>query len=265
MKIITSQDNPLVRHIIQLTQDNHYRQNQQQAVIEGIHLVASLMNQRDDSVVSIIYSQEKQDNQEIKEIAQRYADRLIEVPHQLYKKISTLQAPDGILAIIQIENIQLPSISPDRFCLVLDTIQDPGNVGTLFRSAVASGFNTIVLSTGCAHAWSPKVIRAGMGAHFKLAIYEGVELEQLLAMETGRVWVAALSTTSKIYHTVNLSQPFTLIVGNEGAGVNQQLLNRYYQHLSIPMQENTESLNAAVAGSIIMFESQRQRFKLTKF
>ncbi|KXW56318.1 RNA methyltransferase [Ferrovum sp. PN-J185] len=258
MKIITSSDNLLIRHILSLNKDNAYRLDRQQVVIEGIHLVQSLFKFKRDCIVSLVYSQDKRTHKEVRELIDGFEGELIEVPHQLFKKISTLNAPDGVLAVMTMLHAE-STIVPNGFHLALDTIQDPGNVGTLLRSAAASGFNTVLLSKGCAHAWSPKVLRAGMGAHFELTIFEQVDLEKELYNPLQTVWVATLSECSQPYYGINLAEPFTLIVGNEGAGVDSKLQLCYPNHLKVPMQGSTESLNAAVAGSIIMFESLRQR------
>jgi TrmH family RNA methyltransferase len=264
MKIITSPDNSFIRHLLLLSKDNTYRFESQQVVVEGIHLVQSLFKYKKDCITSLIYSQDKRSHAEVSVLIDNFEGELIEVPHQLFKKMSTLNAPDGILAVMALANNESVSTPPIGFNLALDTIQDPGNVGTLLRSAAASGFNTVLLSKGCAHAWSPKVIRAGMGAHFELNIFEQVDLEKQLLNHITQVWVATLSAHSQTYYDINLAEPFTLIIGNEGAGVDSQLQLCYPNHLKIPMQANTESLNAAVAGSIIMFESLRQRQSFTK-
>ncbi|HQT80753.1 MAG: hypothetical protein B7Z60_01555 [Ferrovum sp. 37-45-19] len=263
MKTITSTENPLVRHIVRLAKDNLYRQQTQQAVIEGIHLVEGLSHSHSATLDTLIYSAEKGANQEIVDLVKANFSQAIEVPPGVFKKLSTLSSPDGLMAVINIHSYR-PSYSSRGFCLMLDNIQDPGNVGTLLRSAAASGFNRILLSKGCAHVWSPKVLRAAMGAHFVLSIHEQVEVLESLTQTHQEVWLAALTDSSEDYKQVNLSQPFTLVIGNEGSGIDPQLLKHYSNHLHIPMINQVESLNAAVAGSIIMFESLRQQSPFTK-
>ncbi|MBU6468189.1 MAG: RNA methyltransferase [Betaproteobacteria bacterium] len=258
MKIITSTDNPLIRQIMRLTKEFSYREEVGQAVIEGIHLVEAALKSNQVKIHTLVVDKEKSTNQELMALVNAYQGEWIEVPQGVFKKISTLTSPDGLLAVVDIK-LPVSPLKNSGFCLVLDSIQDPGNVGTLLRSAAASGFNKVVLSPGCAHAWSPKVIRAGMGAHFILEIHEQVALSAFLVETEQPIWLAALSVKSKDYRQLNLSSAFTLVIGNEGSGIDPSLLDHHPHHLNIPMMNKVESLNAAIAGSIIMFESLRQR------
>ncbi len=175
----------------------------------------------------------------------------------LFAECATVQSPLGIAAIIAIPAPLLPAGSLGA-CLMLEDIRDPGNLGTLLRSAAAAGMPRAFLSPGCALAWAPRVLRAGMGAHFQIEIYEGVDLAGLAAHFEGRVLGAALHE-ARPYFDADLRGTLALVIGNEGAGISSELLARVHERLCIPMAPGIESLNAAVAGSILMFERLRQQ------
>jgi len=151
------------------------------------------------------------------------------------------------------------AVPPDAdLVLVLEGIQDPGNVGTLLRSAAAAGAGHAVLSKDCAFAWSLKTIRAAMGAHFALNIVEGVDLVAFLAAFRGTT-VALGGESKHSLYDVDLRGPVALLVGNEGAGLTPAVRAHATVTASIPMPGKMESLNAGVAGSLALFEAVRQR------
>jgi RNA methyltransferase, TrmH family len=143
---------------------------------------------------------------------------------------------------------------------MLEDIQDPGNVGTLLRSAAAAGARHVALSPGCAFAWSLKTVRAGMGAHFALNIVEGVDLARFLAGYRGTSVALAAGAARSLYET-DLTGPIAIAVGNEGAGLSAQFLTHAKATVCIPMPGRADSLNAGVAGSLCLFEALRQRCK----
>ncbi|NDU92741.1 MAG: RNA methyltransferase, partial [Ferrovum sp.] len=175
----------------------------------------------------------------------------------LFTECATVQSPLGIAAIIAIPSLTLPA-GPLGPCLMLEDIQDPGNLGTLLRSAAAAGIPRAFLSPGCALAWAPRVLRAGMGAHFQIALYEGVALPELARRFEGRVLGAALQEAHP-YFDADLRGPVALVIGNEGGGISPELLAQVHERVHIPMAPGIESLNAAVAGSILMYERLRQQ------
>ena len=157
--------------------------------------------------------------------------------------------------------VDLPS-SPEALnfkedTLILDNIQDPGNVGTLLRSAAAAGIEQVGCTKGSASIWSPRVLRAGMGAHFSLQTYENIALEDLLEKFTIPVYVTSSHQSESIY-SKNLRKQCVWILGNEGQGVSAYAL-KHAEAVSIPQPGGQESLNVAVAGSICFFEMVRQR------
>src|SRR5262249_45087813 len=150
----------------------------------------------------------------------------------------------------------VPADAP--FVLLLEDIQDPGNVGALLRSAAAAGAGHVVLSARCAFAWSPKVLRSAMGGHFALNIVEGEDLAAFASKYKGTV-VALEGEARRSLYELDLRGPCAFVVGNEGAGVTAELAARAKDRVRIPTSGRVESLNAGIAGSIALFECMRQR------
>jgi RNA methyltransferase, TrmH family len=144
------------------------------------------------------------------------------------------------------------------FCLLLEDVQDPGNVGSILRSAAAAGVAQVFLSPQCAFAWSPKVLRAGQGAHFHLEIYEDVDLAAWARGYRGRT-IATVAAGAAALYAADLNGPVALAVGNEGAGLSTALRRAASLAVTIPMPGRFESLNAAAAAAICLFECVRQR------
>ena len=155
-----------------------------------------------------------------------------------------------------------PALAPGAdFCLLLDGVQDPGNVGSMLRSAAAAGVAQVLLSKHCAFAWSPKVLRAGQGAHFCLDIHEDVDLPAWAATyrATGVQIVAAVAAGGTSLFAAPLAGRVALAIGNEGAGLSAELAAQATLRVTIPMPGGVESLNAAAAAAVCLFECVRQR------
>jgi TrmH family RNA methyltransferase len=150
------------------------------------------------------------------------------------------------------------TVAHAQFALLLEDIQDPGNLGSILRSSAAAGCDAVFLSRGCADAWSPKVLRAGMGGHFVLSIKESADLLEVATQFTGKILAASLRADKSLYES-NLRGKLAFVIGNEGAGLSQALLDAAQQHFIIPMPGKVESLNAAAAAAVCLFEAVRQR------
>ena len=178
-----------------------------------------------------------------------------EVSASVMKSISETEAPQGILAVL--EATQLPIPQSSNFILIPDQIRDPGNLGTLLRSAAASGVQAVLIPSETTDAFAPKVLRSGMGAHFRLPIHS-MSWEEIRKFIAGlQVFVADMDGQS--CWDTDLSKPIVLIVGNEAEGASESARKLANGKISIPMSGETESLNAGVAGSVLMFEVMRQR------
>lgn len=180
-----------------------------------------------------------------------------EVSGDLLQKLSDTETPQGILAVLEFTNMPIPD-SPN-FILIPDQIRDPGNLGTLLRSAAATGVQAVLLPPETTDAFAPKVLRAGMGAHFRLPICEMTweEIEEVCRLAGLQVLVADMDGAS--CWDTDLRKPLALVVGGEAEGVSEEGRKLATGKVSIPMAGNVESLNAGVAGSVLMFEVVRQR------
>jgi len=181
-----------------------------------------------------------------------------EVSEQLMKSLSDTETPQGILAVLDLTNLPIPE-SPN-FILIPDQIRDPGNLGTLLRTAAAAGVQAVFLPPETTDAFAPKVLRSGMGAHFRLPV-RSMKWEKIRRETQGlQIYLADMDGAS-CWQT-ELRQPLALIVGGEAEGASEDARELATQKISVPMSGDMESLNAGVAGSVLMFEVVRQRLNV---
>ena len=181
-----------------------------------------------------------------------------EVSASVMKSISETETPQGILAVLESTNLPIPRSA--NFILVPDQIRDPGNLGTLLRSAAAAGVGAVLIPPDTTDVFAPKVLRSGMGAHFRLPICS-MSWDEIEAASKGfQVYVADMEGRS-CWET-DLRTPVVLIIGNEAEGASESARKLADGSVSIPMSGETESLNAGAAGSVLMFEVMRQRTKM---
>jgi TrmH family RNA methyltransferase len=255
VKNISSRDNPLFKQLKKLAESARERRKAGLVLLDGIHLVESAL-QAAITPQMLVVSESGISHAEIASLLQKQPKvQTVLLTDGLFAEISPVETPAGILALIDVPHLPVPS-KPD-FALLLEDVQDPGNLGTLLRSAAAAGVQAVWLSTGCADAWSPKVLRAGMGAHFVLAIEERVNLLEKAAGFVGLTVATSLAATQSLYE-LDLTGPVALLAGNEGAGLSADLLAAANTQIRIPMPGRIESLNVAAATSICLFERVRQ-------
>lgn len=180
-----------------------------------------------------------------------------EVSASVMKSISETETPQGILAVI--EQSQLPIPASPNFILIPDQIRDPGNLGTLLRSAAASEVQAVLLPPETTDAFAPKVLRSGMGAHFRLPIHSMSWEEITKVVRSEGLNVLAADMDGPSCWETDLRQPVALIIGSEAEGTSESARKLANGKISIPMSGETESLNAGAAGSVLMFEVKRQR------
>ena len=221
--------------------------------LEGEHLCAAFV-QRGGRPLQAIVSAEGWPQPALRELA-GHAAAVAVVPDELMAALSTLESPPAIGFVVATPTA--PAITPDAPSLVLDRLQDAGNVGTILRSAAAFGFTQVVALKGTAALWSPKVLRAGMGAHFGLRLVEGVEADALAALRVPLL--ATSSHAARSLHEVDLPWPCAWVMGHEGQGVSPVLEQRCAMTLRIPQPGGEESLNVAAAAAVCLYESARQR------
>ena len=253
---IESKDNPKIKHLRGLIEQQSYRKKQQQTILEGTHLCLAWLD-ASRPIQSIFTTEKALFHPDFEHIQAQYKGYIFVISESLYKDLSTLGTSLSCLAVIDLPRSS-HAIDFEADTLILDGIQDPGNVGTLLRSAAAANIRQIVCTAGTASLWSPRVLRAGMGAHFSLHIYEQVELERILEKFRIPVFATSSHEATSLYEQ-DLVEPCVWILGNEGQGVSDFALT-HAKAITIPQPGGQESLNVAVAGSICLFEMVRQRF-----
>lgn len=252
---LESKDNPKIKHLRGLIDQNSYRKKQGQTVLEGTHLVLAWLEQG-RKINSIFTTEHAMEHEDFDKIATFYTGTVFVLSEAFYREISTLGTTLACLAIIDLPSSR-DALDFSADTLILENVQDPGNVGTLLRSAAAAGIKQVVCTKGSASLWSPRVMRAGMGAHFSLNTYENVALEETLSKFEIPVFVTSSHQSESLYQK-DLSSPVVWILGNEGQGASEFAL-QHAQAVTIPQPGGQESLNVAVAGSICFFEMVRQR------
>ena len=257
MKSISSRENALFKHIKALAHSSRERKKAGVVLIEGAHLIAAYLAAH-GAPRTIVASASGQKHQEIAALISRCGDAEQALfDDALFNEASSLETPAGVLALIEAPLAQ-PVSADVSACLLLEDIQDPGNVGSILRSAAAAGVRHVLLSKGCAFAWAPKVLRAAQGAHFLLNIVEDADLVAFARAFAGQTLALTPRATKTIYD-VDLKQAVALMLGNEGAGLSADLVDAARQKMTIPMPGKTESLNAAAAAAVCLFEMVRQR------
>jgi RNA methyltransferase, TrmH family len=255
MKLIQSRDNPFFKELIKLTGSARQRNKTDQTLLDGAHLLSAYLDSGNQPSHILLNAAALQDDEIV-----GLLDCLKDVPvtqldDKLFAELSELKTPTGILALIDIPQ---PSVTQSRFALLLEDIQDPGNLGSMLRSAAAAGCDAVFLSQGCADAWSPRVLRAAMGGHFALHIYERQDLPGVAKAFSGMLLATSLEAVHSLYDC-DLRGNAAFLIGNEGAGLSADMLILATHKISIPMPGKIESLNAAAAAAICLFEAVRQR------
>jgi TrmH family RNA methyltransferase len=257
MKSVASRDNVAFKAMARLVASGSERRKQGVSVLDGAHLLGALLDS-DAKPDEVMVNRAGLEDGEIAQLVRRSAPaRVTLLSDALFKSISTVDSPTGVIARVRTP-VAAP-VPPDApLLLLLEDIQDPGNVGTLLRSAAAAGARHVLLSDHCAFVWSPKVLRSAMGAHFALNIVEGADLAAFLERYRGNS-VALDARAGTSLYDLDLAAPTAFLVGNEGAGLSETLTRAAKSRAKIPMPGRVESLNAATAGSICLFEALRQR------
>jgi RNA methyltransferase, TrmH family len=257
MKLIQSRDNPFFRELVKLSGSARQRNKSGQTLLDGAHLLAAYLDSG-KLPRHILLNAAALHDVEIGGLLEHMAEvPVTQLDDKLFAELSELKTPTGILALIDLPQ---PAVGQSRFALLLEDIQDPGNLGSMLRSAAAAGCDAVFLSMGCADAWSPKVLRAAMGGHFALRIYERQDLPAVAKTFSGTLLATSLHAARNLYDC-DLRGNVAFLVGNEGAGLSADLLNLATQKITIPMHGRVESLNAAAATAICLFEAVRQRDK----
>jgi RNA methyltransferase, TrmH family len=260
--MISSAHNPKIQAVRKLQAQGKERRAEQAFVIEGVRLGEEAL-QAGWGVRLLLYTDEL--DVRGKALVNDFAARDVsieQVTPAVMKTASDTETPQGILAVLALGTLPLPP-SPN-FVLVLDGVRDPGNLGTILRTAAAAGVQAVLLAPGCADAYAPKVVRSAMGAHFRLPVHSlsWEEIQHYLYQPSGAAQIYLAEAGSGVPYTqADFRSPLALIVGGEAAGAGAESFSLAHERVHIPMPGNTESLNAAIATAILLFEVVRQRGK----
>nr|WP_297353349.1 RNA methyltransferase [uncultured Caldimonas sp.] len=250
---VTSRDNPLLVRLRKLAHDASAYRKLGEAWIEGDHLCSACV-QRGHPVLHAVASESGWGQRSVRELCGS-ASRQTVIPDALFKSISGLESPAGVGFVVPWSADT--AIEPGSASVVLDRLQDAGNVGSILRSAAAFGVRQVIALRGTAALWSPKVLRAGMGAHFGLRLIEAVDLDALDALLVPLV--ATSSHTEAELHTTELPSPCAWVLGHEGQGVSPGLQERCAFSVRIPQPGGEESLNVAAAAAVCFYEGLRRQ------
>lgn len=257
MKHITSKDNAFFKHLKQLAHSSQQRRRAGNALLEGIHLADAHLDACGQPLHCVV-SESALDSAGVQDVLARVdSERLICLPEALFHGLSTVVNGIDLLFVVTVPTGRLPE-HQSTDCVILDAVQDAGNVGSILRSAAAAGIPDVYCTAGTALCWSAKVLRAGMGAHFLLNIVEHCTFEGLAPRLSGQI----LATTSHADQTIyqqDLTQPVAWIFGNEGAGVSEPWMSVVTHPVKIPQPGGMESLNVAASAAVCLFEAVRQR------
>jgi TrmH family RNA methyltransferase len=252
MPVLRSRDNPRVRRWRELVADPRARRRERSAVIEGVHLLSSYLASG-GRPRTVIASASAMDKLEMKALL---GERPVIVANSVFRLIADTESPAGIAAEIPLPEGR-PSMSGAACAALLEGIQDAGNVGAILRSAAAFGVRDVVLGPGCADAWSPKALRAGMGAHFMLELGISKDPEREIGAFGGTT-VCTVPQGGVPLARADLTGRTLWLFGAEGRGVSQALARRATLKVTIPMPGAAESLNVAAAAAICFYELSRR-------
>ena len=256
MTVITSSDNPRFREYLALAESARDRRQAGLALIDGLHLIDSY-RQRIGPPRQLLVSSSGKSRPEVAALRAALPEvPCVELSDALFRRLAPVQTPTGVLGLIAIPAPRPPPDHPEP-CVLLEDVQDPGNLGSILRSTAAAGIRQVYLSAQCADLWSPKVLRAGMGAHFHLECFAGVDLGGFAAAFPGRLIGTHLAARQSVFAT-DLTGHIGLVFGNEGAGLSRAVLEAVDCVVAIPMPGQTESLNIAAAAAVCLFERVRQ-------
>jgi RNA methyltransferase, TrmH family len=266
--MLSSPHNPRLNRVRALLEKRKAREDEQAFVVEGVRLVEETLASGWPAELVLFSSQLTERGQAVVRGYQQQGVETLEIDPRLMDSLSGTETAPGLLAVLPMRRLPLP----DRlnFVLIADNLRDPGNLGTLLRTAAASGAQSALLSPGTTDAFAPKVLRAGMGAHFRLPVLH-LSWEEIRAVckelpfnktrQPLRVFLAEAAEGTPCWD-LDLLQPLALMVGSEAEGASHEALALADELITIPMPGKSESLNAAIAASILLFEIVRQRRKL---
>lgn len=267
--VVTSLQNPEVKRVVSL-QKRKGRQEQGLFIVEGVRLAEEALRSGWE-ITACFFTEQALCHERPKKLAQVLEISGISiyvVSEAVYQKMSETKQPQGVLLVLKIHSITLGALfanedkSRPPLYLILDCVQDPGNVGTILRAADAAGCTAVFMVKGTADLFAGKTVRATMGALFRVPVITGLERNEIVAVlrESGcPIYAAAVDKQAKPYFSLNFANPAAVVLGNEGSGVDAFFLRHCRDKVYIPMRSGAESLNVAIAASVILYEAVRQQ------
>lgn len=258
-KPITSRDNPLYKDLKHLASSSQARHKAGRTLLDGVHLCQAYLQHVGVPPICVVSDSAAALDEVASVLAQCEAGaaQCIVLPDALYHVLSQVENGVAVLFVIDTPHTVVPG-PLRRSAVLLDKLQDPGNLGSILRSAAAAGIRQVYCSPGTAFAWSPKVLRAGMGAHFLLEIYEHVDLGEVIAATQIPI-LATSSHAEQSLYDLTLAPEMAWLFGHEGQGVSEALLDMATQRIAIPHLGKVESLNVAASAAVCFFEQLRQK------
>ena len=238
-----------------MSNDSKFRSTQLQALAYGEHLVIEALK---FSLIEYVLLEESNLIRYSHIIELLPTEQIILVSTEVLQKINIFDSELSIVALIKQPIACELDFSLPFDCIILDQIQDPGNLGVILRAASAGGIKNIVLSKNCVDIYNPKVLRASQGIQFALNIYQNYDIFEFIRQYSAQIYALTPHANDSIYEQ-DLTQNCALVLGNEGNGISGELLSAIKQHLTIPMPGRAESLNLAMAATVAIFELSRQR------
>jgi len=256
MAAISSSRNQHIQYVRALQSKARLRRDERKLALEGRRLIADALASGGRPLLAL-YAPGRADYALIAQLQQRRC-ALHQVKADLLRQISATKQPSGIVAVFALPKPPIPQ--PVGRVLVLDAISDPGNLGTILRSAAAAGIELAILAAGTVDPYNDKVLRAGMGAHFRLPIVEAGWRDIAAYCRNMAVYAASASGDCR-YSAVDWRGDWALVLGSEAAGLSDSAQRLAQRRISIPMAAQAESLNVASAAAVLLFEAQRQRLE----
>lgn len=253
--LITSPQNDRVKLAHTLQTQAKSRRKEQKIALEGLRLVTDAIAFSGLQPDFILYAEGKLE-QNLRDRLERQKLTVLPVTDEIMRYISVTEEPSGVVAVFPMPEAYPPETLSQT--LILDNLRDPGNVGTLLRTAAAAGVDAVLLSPGCVDAYNPKVLRSAMGAHFRVPVIEASweKIASLCPVDT--VYLADMEG-DLTYDAVDWRSSWALIIGSEAHGATPEAMRLARERVYIPMSADAESLNAAIAAGIFLFEARRQR------
>ena len=256
MERITSRQNAHFKQARKLAESARERSKSQLILMDGTRLIRAYAERFGLEDSTLLISETGVNRPDVRQILETSPPQhLYLLPEELFAEIAQVETPEGITAIAGIPRVE--SNTSDDFRILLDGIQDPGNLGALLRTGAAAGATSACIAKGCADVWSPRSLRGGMGAQFVLPVRERVDLEIALTGFSGVIVATSPRAKLSIYD-VDLCGPVAMIFGSEGRGLRDDVSALANQVVHIPMAGKVESLNVAAAAAICCFERLRQ-------